>query len=260
MRDDPSSAARRLIVAAAALSAASGGFAQSASMSFVSHPFAPYTVEENGVATGPLPDTMRAVCEAIKARCKVEVYPWRRALKLAEDGFVDGIYVVSNIAEREQSFYMSPPIVESAFGVYVHQSSTLAYRLPADLAGYSVGAFGPSAGSRAAEAVSSAAPGVKMIVEADRLTMFKKLSGRHYGELGAVISDVDVANHLIRRENIPDLKLVGIVSKTEFCIGLSKKKVSEQQAREFNAALRQLIKSGKVREIADKYGVMPATN
>ena len=102
MRDDPSSAARRLIVAAAALSAASGGFAQSASMSFVSHPFAPYTVEENGVATGPLPDTMRAVCEAIKAQCKVEVYPWRRALKLAEDGFVDGIYVVSNIAEREQ--------------------------------------------------------------------------------------------------------------------------------------------------------------
>jgi len=247
------------LVAPALVWAATGALAQPARMTFVTHPLAPYTVEENGAAAGPLPDVMRATCEAIKAQCKVEIYPWRRALKLAEDGYVDGIYVVSKLAERERSFYLSPPIVESAFGVYVHSASALKYQGPADLAGYTVGAYGPSAASTALDAVVRSEPTLTKIIEPDRLTMLRKLSRNHYGERGAAVIDVDLGEHLIRQEKIPDLRLAGIVGKTEFHIGLSKKRISEVQALEFNTALRQLIRGGRIREIADKYGVTPAS-
>jgi hypothetical protein len=50
--------------------------------------------------------------------------------------------------------------------------------------------------------------------------------------------------------------VVGVISKTEYCIGLSRRKVTEKQAEEFTAALARQVKAGKVKQIADKYGVV----
>ena len=141
-------AAVRLIACAGLACALLGrAGASTPEMTFVMDPFPPFTYEENGVAAGPLSDVIRAVCEVIRARCRLETYPWRRALKMGEEGMVDGLYAVADIPERKHFFYVSPPIVESAYGIFVHESSTLDYQRPEDLAGYTVGAYGPSAAS-----------------------------------------------------------------------------------------------------------------
>lgn len=227
-------------------------------MTFVMDQFPPFTYEENGVAAGPMSDALRAACEVIKANCTLKVYPWRRALKMAEEGEVDGIYAVARIPEREAHFYISRPIIESTYGVFVHESSRLMYRGPADLNGYTVGAYGPSAASKALDGVAQAAPTLTMVVEVDNITLLRKLSARRYGELGAAVANVDVGNHLLMQEHIAGLRVAGIVSKTEYSIGLSRKKVSPQLAQEFDAALETLTKSGKLKEIAARYGVTAA--
>ncbi|WP_372524462.1 substrate-binding periplasmic protein [Piscinibacter sp.] len=252
---------RLTVLAALAFTLLSGAARADSTMTFVVDPFPPFTYEENGAAAGPMSDTVRAVCEAIKVQCKLEVYPWRRALKLAEDGYVDGIYAIVDIPERRQFFYVTPPIIDSGYAVFVHKSSTLTYHQPSDLAGYTVGAFGPSAASRAVDELARAVPTLRTLIEVDNVTLLKKLSSMRYGERGAAFANVDVGNYLVKQENIADLRVAGVVSKTAYSIGLSRAKVSEQRAQEFMTALRKLVKAGKVRETADKYGVVaPAAN
>jgi polar amino acid transport system substrate-binding protein len=224
-------------------------------MTFVMDPFPPFTFEKDGVAAGPLADTIRAVCEELKIRCKQEAYPWRRALKLAEDGHVDGIYAIAPIPERAQFFYVSPPIVESAYGVFVAAPNRLAYAQPRDLAGYTVGVYGPSAASRALGEVAAADPSIKVLIEVDNETLLKKLSSGRYGEAGAALANVDVGRHLIAQEKISGLRVAGLIGKTEYTIGLSRKRVSPARAEAFNATLERLIKSGKVRQIVERHGL-----
>ncbi|HMC14122.1 MAG TPA: transporter substrate-binding domain-containing protein, partial [Albitalea sp.] len=173
-----------------------------------------------------------------------------------EEGTVVGIYAVADIPERHRFFHLTPPIIESAYAVFAHRSSALAYHRPGDLEGYTVASYGPSAASRAAETLAHAAPGINLIVEVDNTTVLRKLSNRRYGERGVAVANVDVGNWLIKQQHIPDLKVVGLVAKVEYCIGLSRARVSDQQAEEFNAALRRLFKTGKVKQIAERHGVV----
>ena len=101
MRASRASAARWM--ARAAMTLALLAFdARAQTMTFVMDPFPPFTYEEDGNAAGPMSDTIRAVCAELKWQCTLEVYPWRRALKLAEDGLVDGIYAIADIPERRR--------------------------------------------------------------------------------------------------------------------------------------------------------------
>ncbi|HEY2929657.1 substrate-binding periplasmic protein [Piscinibacter sp.] len=256
MRTDRESPAPRFIAGAALALALLAPGARAQTMTFVMDPFPPFTYEEGGKAAGPMSDTIRAVCDELKWQCALEVYPWRRALKMAEEGLVDGIYAIADIPERRQFFYVTPTIIESAYAVFAHRSSPLTYTRASDLDGYTVGAYGPSAASKAAETIAQSAPTVKLVIEVDNTTLLRKLSGMRYGERGVAVANVDVGRQLIRQESIPDLKVAGVVSKIEYCIGLSRKKVSERQAEEFTATLRRLMKAGKVKQIADKYGVV----
>lgn len=245
-------------VVAAVLLPSGPAAAQGREMTFVMDPFPPFTYEVNGVASGPMSDMLRAICEAINASCQLKTYPWRRALKMAEEGEVDGIYAVARIPEREEHFYVSRPVIESAYGVFVPESSTLKYRAPSDLSGYTVGAYGPSAASKALEGIAQVVPTLTMVVEIDNTTLLRKLSVRRYGKLGAAVANVDVGNHLIAQEQIAGLKVAGIVSKIEYSIGLSRKKVTPLRAQQFDAALEALAKTGKLDAIAAHYGVTAA--
>jgi polar amino acid transport system substrate-binding protein len=229
-------------------------------MTFVMDLFPPFTFVANGVAAGPMSEILRAVCEELKASCKLEVYPWRRALKMAEDGEVDGIYAIARIPEREAQFRLTRPIIESTYGIFVHESSTLKYHAAADLAGYTVGAYGPSAASIVLDGLAQSAPTLNKVVEIDNITLLRKLSVGRYGERGAAIANVDVGRHLIQQEQIAGLKVAGVVGRIDYCIGLSRQKVTPQQAQQFNAALEAVARSGKLKDIATRHGVLPASH
>jgi ABC-type amino acid transport substrate-binding protein len=106
------------VAAGVLLSAIWGSTARADTMTFAMQPFPPYAIDEHGIAQGVFPELLQQVCAAINTICKIEIYPWRRAMKLAEKGLVDGILIVQRTPEKLDAFYLTEPIVQSSYGIY----------------------------------------------------------------------------------------------------------------------------------------------
>lgn len=226
-------------------------------MTFAMQIFPPFISVENGLQSGFFPDTLRAVCATMHASCTMEVYPQRRAYAMALGGGVDGILMLLNTPQRQVDLYMGPAIIQTAYALYAQQQNPVRYTAPADLAGYTVAAYGPSGTSYAAEGLVNRIPGARLEVEIDNPTALRKLRMGRYGAKAVVFINHDLALHLMRQEGDAGLKQVGELQKIEYHIGLSRKKLPLQQVEAFNATLQQLLRDGTIAAIAKKYGLKP---
>jgi polar amino acid transport system substrate-binding protein len=217
--------------------------------------FPPFNMDENGVATGPLPDIVRAACAVMQADCTFQTFPWRRAYRLAELGMVSGIFVLQRLAERENDFYFTDPVIQTSFSVFVQTSSGFNYSNPRELDHHTIGVYGPSATSKAAEEILQAASGAELVLETGNETVFKKLANGRYGEHGVAVMNTDVGNYLLRQANIGGIRYAGEIKKIEYAIGLSKLKHDQMQFEQFNNAIRELKRNGTIKAIVEKYGM-----
>lgn len=205
-------------------------------------------------------EVVQAVCTRLGWDCSVEVFPWRRALRMAESGAVDGIFSVLKNPEREAAFYVSEMVVETAYGFFVSERSSFFYRAPGDLEGFTVGVYGPSGTS--AVLAEMLTPGLvkQVVVDIANVNVLKKLAAGRYGDEHRVVAaiNLDVGRYLVANEGISGIRPAGDFKKVAYGIGLSRQKVSEAQFGEFNAALQELIRQGKVREILRRHGLKAA--
>ncbi|MFZ6046814.1 substrate-binding periplasmic protein [Pseudomonas sp. CR3202] len=84
----------------------------------------------------------RIVAEAFAlegVQVRWEFYPWARALHLAEQGERAGTAVWLRSPERERRFYISDPVVESAYYFFHRKDRPLDWRQVSDLAGLRLG-------------------------------------------------------------------------------------------------------------------------
>jgi polar amino acid transport system substrate-binding protein len=227
-------------------------------MSFVMEPFPPFVGLDKGAPSGPFPDVVRAVCAAIQAQCKFESLPWRRAFVMAEMGNVDGILVLVHTVEREKNFYFTEPVIQSSYALFVRTGTALSYSAPKDLAGYTIAAYGPSGTSAAAEELAKHVAGLRLEIEVDNQAVLRKLDGGRYQQPAAAVMNRDVGLSMIAQQKITGLKVAGEMRRVDYAIGLSRKRVAPELAERFNAALRDLVKKGTVKAIADKYGLKAA--
>jgi polar amino acid transport system substrate-binding protein len=227
-------------------------------MNFVMEHFPPYIVDDNkGSGTGPFPELVRAVCDAMKIECTFKLLPWRRAYAMAEGGTAHGIFVLARTPEREKLFHFTDMVFQSSFVVLTRESA-FSYAQPSDLGGFTIATYGPSAVSREMQELARKVPHVRLELEVDNRLVLRKLVAGRYPEPAAAVINRDVAEQLIAEEKLLGLKTAGEYKPVSYAIGLSRKKVSAEQAERFNAALRELVKQGVVKAIADKYKVKPA--
>ncbi|SFN40162.1 polar amino acid transport system substrate-binding protein [Formivibrio citricus] len=226
-------------------------------MLWVTEPFHPYSYKENSKVAGPFAEIVQAACDRLKVECTMEIMPWRRALYMAEEGQASGLFGVAKTPEREKSFFLSDPILETAYSFFALDSTRFRYQKIQDLNGYTIGVYGPSATSRALQNSAQGQP-VNIVIEVTNLTALKKLIGGRYGDNALVLINREVGLSLAKEEKITNLKLAGDLQPIVYVIGLSRKKVSERQARLFNDAIKELIKEGKVKTILNKHGMRPA--
>jgi polar amino acid transport system substrate-binding protein len=230
--------------------------AHAAAMQFVMQSFPPFVISRDGVPEGLFPDVIQATCAALRIECSQRVYPWRRALRMVELGEADGIAAVARLPEREVMLHMMEPLVQSEYAVFTRADNPLAYLVPADLNGYTLGVYGPSATSMAAyELANSPGAAISVELEIDNATVLRKLGAQRYRGPAAGVLNADVGNYLMRQEGFIGLRVAGEVRKIEYSIGLSRKKCSRQQVAAFNAALHELIKNGTVRALLERYGL-----
>jgi polar amino acid transport system substrate-binding protein len=243
--------------AAVALALAPPVAAQVPTMNFVMESFPPFIVDDQAQGTGPFPDIVRAVCESMKIECTFKLLPWRRAYAMAEAGKVDGIFVLARTAEREKLFHYTDAVLQSSFVVFTRDAA-FAYAKPQDLDGYTVATYGPSAVSQEMVHLSKSLPSLRLEMEVDNRIVLRKLRAGRYVEPAVAVMNGDVGQQIIAEEKLTGLRVAGEYKPVAYAIGLSRKKVGKEQADRFNAALRELIKQGTVKSIAEKYGLKAA--
>jgi polar amino acid transport system substrate-binding protein len=232
--------------------------ADATNLYFVTESFAPFTYEEGGKAAGPFVAVIQSVCANIKAECRFEVFPWRRALMLAKNGEADGIFTMLNYPERAQEFNLSVPIAESSYALYALQENKFIYKNEQDLAGHTIGVYGPSGTSITLENMVRKIHGANIVLEIDNARALRLLSAGAYGGDGLAMVNHDVAHFIFQNKNITNLREVANVGKAQYCIGFSKKTENpkyRKQFEQFNDELKAQISSGMVKAILDKYGM-----
>ena len=232
--------------------------AEPPSMFFVMQFFPPFIYGSTDQPIGAFPETLQAVCAKLQAQCKLSIFPWRRAYAMAESGTADGLLLLLKTRQRENDFFLTSAVFQSAYVMYVQQQNTVRYSGPTDLTGYTVAAYGPSGTSVAADELTQRAPDTRLIVEIDNQTALRKLRQGRYGTKGLVVINRDLAQFLLHQDAQAGLRVVGELQNTEYHIGLSRRRMSQEQADKFNAALRQLQQDGTINAIAQKYGLKAA--
>lgn len=225
---------------------------------FVTEEFPPFSYSRGALASGALPEIVEAACTTLQWHCPIEVLPWRRALQLAEEGEVEGIFTVIQSPSRQRAFLITPMLVTSGYDFYTQRSSNFHYTRPEDLAGRQIGVYGPSGTSfvlqETLKNISDAE--VKLVTNNQRLLLM--LNAGRFGDQGVVMLNRDVAHHLIEHERLYALRHAGHLTSISYGIGFSRKKVSETQFQTFNAALRTLRQDGRLATILQRYGLQPA--
>jgi polar amino acid transport system substrate-binding protein len=247
----------RKLLGIAVLALALPAAAQVPTMNFVMESFPPFIVDDQAQGTGPFPDIVRAVCASMKIECSFKLLPWRRAYAMAEAGMADGIFVLARTAEREKLFHYSDAVMQSSFVVFTSDPA-FSYAKPLDLNGHTVVTYGPSAVSQEMHHLSKAIPTMRLEMEVDNRTVLRKLHAGRYVAPTVAVMNKDVGLQIIAEEKLSSLRVAGEYKPVSYGIGLSRKKVSKEKADKFNAALRELIKQGAIKAIADKYGLKAA--
>jgi polar amino acid transport system substrate-binding protein len=241
--------------------------ASAAEWTFVTEDFPPFTYAFGGIshtdsgvhqANGPLVEIVQAVCKRLNRECSIVVHPWRRALRLAEQGEADGIFTVVRSPQRERDFHITRMLVTSRYSVFSRDTSSFIYSQPRDLAGRMVGVYGPSGTSYLLSQRIKPVAGVEIHLTANNRRLLHMLDSGRFGQKGLAVLNQDVAWHLIEEERLDGLREVGQLAAVSYGIGLSRKRISESQFRDFERALDALIADGTVPEILRRHQLEPA--
>lgn len=225
---------------------------------FVTEEFPPFSYSRGSQAGGAISEVVQAVCSELGYHCSIEVHPWRRALRLAEDGLVDGIFTVIQSPARSQAFFITPMLVTSGYDFYTRRESDFIYRQPSDMRGKQIGVYGPSGTSFVLSEALKGVSAVDIQLVTDNQRLMLMLNAGRFGQNGVVVLNRDVARHLIEHNQLYGLRQAGHLSSISYGVGFSRKKVGAAQFELFNRSLAKLIKSGQVGVILQRYGLQPA--
>lgn len=238
---------------------AAGCAAQPRAMRFVTEALPPYSHVADGQPAGPLVDVLQAACARLAWRCSVEILPWRRALRMAQAGEVPGLFAIVTPPTTRPRFHVSPPVVDARYVLFARSADALEFRGDAaQLAGRTVGVYGPSAAEDALRALMTGVPGARAEIEADNLTVLRKLAAGRYGEGGLALANEAVAQQLVREERLAGLRVAGVVKSFGYAFGLNRERVTAADAQAFAGALQALCATGRIAELLKPYG-LPAS-
>jgi len=80
--------------------------------------FPPYNFEENGAIRGINADILSQACVIAKIKCDMQLYPWLRALELAQKNPASGIFSIVRTKARSNLFQWIGPLASSKAYLY----------------------------------------------------------------------------------------------------------------------------------------------
>lgn len=235
---------------------------------FVTEDFPPFTYPAGATpgtppgagvkAGGPLVEVVETLCERLQQACIITLYPWRRALQMAEQGQADGIFTLVRSPQREQIFHISRMLVTTRYSVFARTDSSFIYNRPDNLSGRLIGVYGPSGTSFILSERLKSVADVRLHLTADNRRLLRMLQSGRFGKDGVAVLNQDVAWHLIHDEHLVGVREAGDMGPISYGIGLSRKTVSAEHFQAFEQALDQAIADGTVPAILRRHQLQPA--
>ncbi|WP_020408461.1 substrate-binding periplasmic protein [Hahella ganghwensis] len=224
-------------------------------LSFVTQDFGPFQVDSDTGARGPAVEIVRRACEISRINCRVRLYPWRRALQLAHDAAVNGLFVIGRNPEREDWLYFSEPIIATEYGFFVPLNDTGNYERIDDFANLRVGVFGPSNTSRSLTQIAKKLGNLTMEMSPDDLDGFRKLNANR---IQAVYSNKSVGMYIRQQLSLTNIRYAHSDRKLLYYIGFVRAVTPKTIVDDFNEALREMNMMGELQEILLRHNLTPA--
>ena len=230
---------------------------------FVTEDFPPFTYPADATsdtspsagvnAGGPLVEVVQEICTRLQQDCTITLYPWRRALQMAEQGQADGIFTLVRSPQREAIFHISRMLVTTRYSVFARTDSSFVFNQPSDLVGRLVGVYGPSGTSYVLSERLKPVADVRLHLTGDNRRLLRMLQSGRFGKEGLAVLNQDVAWHLIEDEGLSGIREAGEMGPISYGIGLSRKTVNEGQFQAFEQALDRAIADGTVPKILRRH-------
>ncbi len=217
---------------------------------FNTQEFAPFTYTRGDAAAGPAVDVIKAVCLEAGITHSIRLLPWTRAQEEVKSGKANALFLIGWNKERAETFYFSPPILDTEYGVFVNADSGLKYSSPGQLAGLTVGVYGPSNTATSLEEYKKKVPSIVIDMTPDDESAFKKLELKR---VNAVYSNRDVGAALIEKLKLKNVKYSGVDKPLKYYIGFSKEFTKKAVFDDFVEAYKKLHAQGKIKKILDSY-------
>jgi len=219
---------------------------------FNTQDFAPFTYMNGDVVAGPAVDIIKAVCKEAGIAYSIRLLPWTRAQDEVKKGTSHALFLIGWNKERAETFYFSPPILNTEYGIFVNADSTLKYTTPVQLRGYTIGVYGPSNTSTSLDELKKKRPDIVVDMTPDDVAAFKKLELKR---VSAVYSNRDVGAALISRLKLVNVRYAGTDKPLKYYIGFSKEFVDKAVFDRFVQAYKDLYAEGAIKKILDSYGL-----
>ncbi|MEH6823790.1 MAG: transporter substrate-binding domain-containing protein [Motiliproteus sp.] len=214
----------------------------------------PFTSLEKGRVAGPAATLIHRVCNEMDVTCKLQLLPWRRALRRVRKGEYQGDFLIGWNEKRSEWLHFSPPLITTKYGLFVPTSDPLEYCQPKDIQDHRVAVYGPSNTSRSLEKLSQEVQGLKIIMSPDNKPGFRQLP---IHRVDAVYSNRDVGWAMIERLGIKGVRYAGPHRELSYYVGFPKQYVDSRQVKAFSQAYFKLLRSGEIDALLRPYGMKP---
>jgi polar amino acid transport system substrate-binding protein len=217
-------------------------------ISFTATDFPPYVMVEGEEIFGYNVDVLREVCKRLGVKPEIEVLPWERALQMVKFGKADGIFMPVYTKERaEYMYFTSESSGTEKIAIMAKKGSGITASTLTDLQGMKIGIVrGYSYGKE----FDNYKGFIKDISNSNEILLKKLAVGRNQ----VVASDEAVLKHYARKVGVEVEIILRLFSNPHY-IGFTKTlgKISEERAKRFSSALRQVKEDGTFKQIESKY-------
>jgi polar amino acid transport system substrate-binding protein len=102
--------------------------AQADPIRLVTGNYPPYEYEENGQSKGIVVEIVTEAFRRSNQTAQISVMPWARALRLAQEGFADGVFTAVKTPEREQTLlYSDETLIPLVVSLFVRKDALISY-------------------------------------------------------------------------------------------------------------------------------------
>lgn len=223
----------------------------------VTDPWPPYTIDDNGTATGIDVEITQAVFQQLGVDVNIVFYPWKRCLVMVKYKEADAILSASITPERKEFLcFPEEPTSEGITVFFIKEGRKIPFKTLNDLRGLRIGVI---TGYSYCEELDQA-PFIQHAEPVASLTQnFKKLLA---DRLDVVIEGDKVGYFTAKEMGILDQ--IDVIPNAAYCYGgnylaFSKKPGGEKLSSRFSKALKAFKTTDAYKNILKKYGINGAS-